>query len=189
MAAAPVIDTARLRLRGLRTSDIGAQAAMNGDARVMRYAGGQPLSREESWRRMLSGPAMWLLLGYGAWAVERKTDGEFLGQIFFADFKRDMTPSIEGQPEMGWMFAVHAHGQGYASEAVAAALEWADHKLAGQEIIALIDDENLASIRVAQKAGFTLRGEGFYKDDTVLMYSRMAGSPTAATTTTAATAA
>jgi len=185
---APVIETARLRLRGLRASDIEAQAAMNGDERVMRYAGGEALNREESWRRMLSGPAMWLLRGYGAWAVERKTDGEFLGQIFFANFKRDMTPSIEGQPEMGWMFALNAHGQGYASEAVAAALEWADQMLAGQEIIALIDDENLASIRVAEKAGFTLRGEGFYKDDTVLMYSRMAGSPAAAAAATTASA-
>src|SRR5262245_23610003 len=109
---------------------------MNGDAQVMRYAGRQPLSREESWRRMLAGPAMWELLGYGAWAVERKWDRVFLGQVFFADFRREMAPSIEGQPEMGWMFAVHAHGQGYASEAVAAALAWADIVLAGQEAVA-----------------------------------------------------
>jgi RimJ/RimL family protein N-acetyltransferase len=175
----------RLRLRGLRASDLDAQAAMNADERVMRYAGRQPLSREDSWRRMLSGPAMWMLLGYGAWAVERKEDGTFLGQVFFADFKRDMTPSIEGQPEMGWMLAYHAHGQGYASEAVGAALGWVDKALAGQEIVAIIDPENAASIRVAEKAGFVLSGEGAYKGDTIVIYRRMAGSPATPTATSA----
>jgi RimJ/RimL family protein N-acetyltransferase len=188
MVAAPVIETARLRLRGLRASDLEAQAAMNGDERVMRYAGRQPLSREDSWRRMISAPAMWVLLGYGGWTVERKADGAFLGQVFFADFKRDMTPSIEDQPEMGWMLALHAHGQGYASEAVGAALAWADKALAGQEIVAIIDPENAPSIRVAEKAGFAPSGEGTYKGDTILIYRRMAGSPAAATTTAATSA-
>ena len=31
-----------------------------------------------------------------------------------------MQPSIEGLPEMGWLLAAHAHGQGYAAEGVAA---------------------------------------------------------------------
>ena len=89
-----------------------------------------------------------------------------------------MNPSIEGQPEMGWFFAGHAHGNGYASEAVAAALEWADESLAGQEIAAIIDPDNAASIRVAEKAGFRLDGEGTYKDDVILIYRRP--SPAAA---------
>jgi RimJ/RimL family protein N-acetyltransferase len=183
-----VIETARLRLRGLLASDLDAQSAMKCDERVMRYAGRHVLSREDSWRRLLSGPAMWLLLGYGAWVVERKADGAFLGQVLFADFKREMTPSIEGQPEMAWMLAFHAHGQGYASEGVAAALEWADKELAGQEIVAIIDPENAPSIRVAEKAGFALSEEGIYKADTVLLYRRLAGSPAAAAASTAATA-
>ena len=187
-ATAPVIETARLRLRGLLVSDLDAQAAMNADERVMRYAGGQPLGREDSWRRMISAPAMWVLFGFGGWIVERKTDGAFLGQVFFADFKRDMAPSIEGQPEMGWMFAFHAHGQGYASEAVAAALDWADKNLAGQEIVAIIDPDNAASIRVAEKAGFVRSGEGTYKENTILLYRREAGSPAAAAASSATTA-
>jgi RimJ/RimL family protein N-acetyltransferase len=166
--------------------DIDAKAPMDADERVVRYAGGEPHSREESWRRMLAAPGMWQLLGYGYWAVERKRDGVFLGQVGFADFKRDMSPSIEGQPEMGWFFAVHAHGQGYASEAVAAALEWADCALAGQEIVAIIDPDNARSIRVAEKAGFALRCEANYKGDTVLLYRRSLPAAASAAATPAA---
>jgi len=179
---APLIETKRLRLRGFLASDLDAQAAMNADARVVRYAGGQRLSREESWRRLLAGVGLWEVLGYGLWAVERKEDGLFLGNVGFFDYKRDMTPSIEGQPEIGWFFAVHAHGKGYASEAVAAALAWADDALAGQEIVAIIDGDNAASIRVAKKAGFALSGDADYKGDIVLLYRRMAGAVTAAST-------
>ena len=72
---------------------------------------------------------LWSLLGYGYWAVERREDGAMIGQIGFADFKRDMAPGIEDLPEMGWMFAREASGQGYATEAAAAALAWADATL------------------------------------------------------------
>lgn len=150
---------------------------MNADERLVRYTGGQTHNREDTWRRMLAGIGLWQLLGYGAWAVERKADGILLGHVFFSDFKRDITPSIEGQPEMGWFFAAHAHGQGYASEAVAAALEWADRELAGQQIVAIIDPDNAPSIRVAEKAGFSQRGEATYKGDTVLLYGRMTRPP------------
>ena len=90
-----------------------------GDPEVVRYLGGTPFSREDTWRRVLCAPGLWALLGFGYWAVERREDGVLIGQVGFADFKRDMEPGIEGLPEMGWIFAPHAHGQGYAGEAVA----------------------------------------------------------------------
>jgi RimJ/RimL family protein N-acetyltransferase len=124
---------------------------------------------------MLSIPGLWELLGYGYWLVERKADGAYLGQVGFADFKRDMTPSIEGLPEMGWMFASRAHGQGYASEAVAACLGWSDEMLAGQEIVAIIDHDNLPSIRVAERAGFNVRQDAIYRGDPILLMRRPVG--------------
>jgi RimJ/RimL family protein N-acetyltransferase len=119
---------------------------------------------------------MWAMLGYGYWAVERRDDGAWLGQIGFADFKRDMEPSIEGLPEMGWIFGVHAQGQGYASEAALAALRWADATLDESEIVAIIDPENAPSIRVAEKAGFGERGEARYRDERILLFRRRAGA-------------
>jgi RimJ/RimL family protein N-acetyltransferase len=175
---APVIETARLRLRGFTMADLEASAAMLADPEVMRHVGGRPFSREDSWRRLIGGgPGMWAMLGHGYWAVERRDDGSFLGQIGFADFKRDMTPSIEGKPEMGWMFLRAAQGEGYAHEAVAAGVAWADEHLAGRELVAIIDPGNDRSIRLAEKVGFSSREPARYKDDQILLLRRPPASP------------
>jgi RimJ/RimL family protein N-acetyltransferase len=146
---------------------------MLSDAEAVRFVGGQVATREESWRKLLAGPGMWLLLGYGYWSVEEKESGAYLGQIGFADFKRDMSPSVEGRPEMGWMLAPQAQGRGLATEAVLGALGWADAGgLAEREIVAIIDAANLASIRVAEKAGFTIREDATYKDAPILLFRR-----------------
>jgi RimJ/RimL family protein N-acetyltransferase len=147
---------------------------MLGDPETVRFLGGQVASREETWRRLLCGPGLWLLLGFGYWSVEEKESGAYLGQIGFADFKRDMSPSIEGTPEMGWMMAPQAQGRGIATEAALGALAWADTALAGRDIVAIIDEANAASIRVAEKTGFTTREPATYKDERLLIFRRSA---------------
>jgi RimJ/RimL family protein N-acetyltransferase len=173
--AAPVLETARLILRPFAASDVDAQATMMGDAAVMRHLGGQPLSREDAWRKLLGGAACWSLFGWGYWAVERRADGRMIGQLGFADFKRDVRPGIENIPEMGWLFAADASGQGHATEAGRAALEWIDSAVAPPETVAIIDADNAASIRVAEKLGFSLREEARYRSDPVLLFRRRRG--------------
>jgi RimJ/RimL family protein N-acetyltransferase len=112
------------------------------------------------------------VLGYGYWSVERRDDGGWIGQVGFADFKRDMIPSIEGLPEIGWIFAPSAHGNGFASEAATAAIQWADNVLEAPETVAIIDPANAASIRVAEKAGFNERSEATYRGETILLLRR-----------------
>jgi len=172
VAAAPLLETARLILRPFRGEDVDAQAAMMGDPRVMGPMGAQPLSREDSWRKLLCGHGMWPIAGYGYWAVERRADGVMIGQIGFADFKRGMAPAIENIPEMGWLFAAEASGQGYATEAGIAALAWADAVLGRREIVAIIDATNTPSIRVAEKLGFSEREEAVYRDAPILLFRR-----------------
>jgi RimJ/RimL family protein N-acetyltransferase len=168
---APVIETPRLRLRGFRASDLDAQQEATADPAVYRHLGGSPPAREDTWRKILGSPGLWALLGYGYWVVEGRSDGAYLGQVGFADFKRDMVPSIEGVPEMGWIMAPRAQGQGYATEAALAALAWADEALGG-EIVAIISHGNAASIRIAEKGGFAAREEALYKDEPILLFRR-----------------
>jgi RimJ/RimL family protein N-acetyltransferase len=173
-AEAPVVETPRLRLRGFRASDLDAQAAAMTDPDVVRHLGGSPMSREDTWRKILASPGLWALLGYGYWVAERREDGAYLGQIGFADFKRDMAPSIENIPEMGWIMAPKAQGQGYATEAVLAALSWAEQALGRREVVAIISHDNGPSIRVAEKGGFSGREEAVYKGEPILLFRRPA---------------
>ena len=168
----PLIETERLRLRSFRESDLGAWSETMGDSGVVRFLGGTPFSREDVWRRLAMCSGLWNMLGFGYWAVERKAEGDMVGQVGFADFKRDLQPSIEGLPEMGWIFAPHVQGQGYAFEAVTAALHWADEALAGREIPAIIDPGNSASIRLAERAGFGCREEAVYRGAPILLFRR-----------------
>jgi RimJ/RimL family protein N-acetyltransferase len=75
---------------------------------------------------------------------------------------------------MGWIIAPQAHGQGYATEAVLAALAWADEALGKREIVAIISHGNAASIRVAEKGGFRIREEAAYKEEPILLFRRPA---------------
>jgi RimJ/RimL family protein N-acetyltransferase len=172
MGEAPVLQTERLRLRPFRAGDADAQAAMMGDAQVMRHLGGHPLAREDSWRKLLCGAGLWRLFGFGYWAVERRADGVMIGQIGFAEFMRDIEPSIRGLPEIGWLFAHEAAGQGYATEAAVAGLVWIDEVLRPPETVAIIDHANASSIRVAEKCGFSVREPAVYRGESILLFRR-----------------
>src|SRR3954469_10357700 len=172
MGEAPVLQTERLTLRPFRAGDADAQAAMMGDAQVMRHLGGHPLAREDSWRKLLCGAGLWRLFGFGYWAVERRADGAMIGQVGFAEFMRDMAPSIVGAPEMGWLFSHEAAGQGFATEAALAGLAWIDEALSPAETVAIIDPANAASIRGAEKCGFVAGDPALYRAEPILLLRR-----------------
>jgi RimJ/RimL family protein N-acetyltransferase len=170
--AAPPLDTARLRLRAHRLADHAAMAAMSADPVVVRHLGGKPFSAEESWARMLRFPGLWDLLGYGYWAIEEKAGGRYIGHMGYADFKRDITPSLDGMPELGWVLASEVHGQGYATEALNAVLAWGDAHLGEHRATCIISPDNVASIRLATKVGFRSWSEAIYHDHAVNIFIR-----------------
>lgn len=150
----PVIETERLLLRCHRADDLAACASMWADPAVTRYLGRDPLTPEEVWARLLRYVGHWALLGFGFWAVEEKESGHFVGDLGFMDFKRDLEPSLDGVPEIGWILASQAHGKGYATEAVRAAVAWGESRFRSTRTACIINPENLASIRVAEKCGY-----------------------------------
>ena len=104
-AEVPDLETARLKLRGHRLDDFLHSAAMWADPNVTRYIGGKPLTEEEAWTKFLRYAGHWRLLGFGYWAVEERVTGSFVGELGFADYKRDLQPSLNGAPEIGWVLA------------------------------------------------------------------------------------
>jgi RimJ/RimL family protein N-acetyltransferase len=173
-AGVPVLETERLILRAPSAGDLDASTAMWSNPDVVRHIGGTPFTREEVWSRILRARGLWAMLGYGYWAVYERAGGRFVGDVGFADFHRALQPSIEGVPEMGWVLDPWCHGQGYASEAVRAALAWAEQTLPAPEYACIIDPANAPSIRVALKFGFRQIAETEYKGSAILVYRRAA---------------
>ena len=164
--------TRRLILRETRIEDFEPSVALWSDEAVVRHISGVPSSASESWGRLLRFPGLWALLGYGYWSVIERETGRFVGQAGLADFKREMTPSIEGVPEAGYVFSPDRHGQGYATEAMRAVMGWADGVLKAERTCAIINPDNHASIRVAQKLGFDRSEAAQFAGKTVCLFWR-----------------
>jgi RimJ/RimL family protein N-acetyltransferase len=170
--AVPILETERLRLRCHRVDDFADCAAMWADPAVITYVGGKPLTAEEVWARLVRYVGHWALLGFGFWAVEEKGTGRFVGDLGFMHFKRDIEPSLADAPEIGWILASHAHGKGYATEAVRAAVAWGERRFGSARTACIINPENTASIRVAEKCGYTGPLDATYKDHPIFMFFR-----------------
>jgi RimJ/RimL family protein N-acetyltransferase len=170
---APNLETERLLLRHVRPSDVNYFADTHADEEVMRHVGG-PVSREDGWRRALTGAGFWGVLGIGLWAVERRSDRQTIGHVGFFDFQRDMDPSIAGEPEMGWIFSAEGQGKGFATEAAQTALEWFDAAIGAVSIPAIIDLENTSSMKLAGRLGFTREPDGHYKGKAIAIFRRPA---------------
>ncbi len=164
-------------LRHFRADDVDAYAETMADPEVVRHLGGEPNDREDAWRKLLTGAGMWSLLGIGMWAVERKSDRSLIGHLGFFDFQRDMSPSITGEPEMGWIFNPRAQGQGYATEACMAALDWFDRTQPPASIPAIIACENVRSMLLAERLGFKREPDAIYRDEPIALFRRALRRP------------
>lgn len=148
-----LLETPRLKLRELASDDIAFLATMRGDPEVMRFWP-RPDTPEESAAWLAKQQDRYARDGIGQWLVTRRETGELVGVTGL------MRIDVEGtsEVELGYMIHRPFWRQGYASEAAAAARDFAFESLALDRLIALIRPENLPSQGVARAIG--LRPEG-----------------------------
>ncbi|MFB9068804.1 GNAT family N-acetyltransferase [Pseudofulvimonas gallinarii] len=147
-----VVETARLLLRVPRIGDFDGYADLVGDEEAARHIGGH-MVREAAWRKFLQQPGAWLVQGFGMFSVIDKASGEWLGQA--GPWKPEGWPGNE----IGWAFRRAAWGRGFATEAAAAAMDWAFGHLGWDDVIHCIAPANVASQLVAQRLGSAALGE------------------------------
>lgn len=171
---APRLETERLVLRHYCKLDFAAHYAIVSDPEVMRHFSGPTMSKEDCWRRMSASAGSWSLLGFGGWAVIRKSDEKLIGMVSLFNAWRTFEPEFGDEPEMGWIFATETHGQGIASEACRAALQWAEESLEPVPVWAIIAPENAPSFRLAERLGFERLGDVLYDDEPTAVLRRPA---------------
>ncbi|MEZ6014391.1 MAG: GNAT family N-acetyltransferase [Planctomycetota bacterium] len=146
------IETARLRLRAWRASDIDDLAALCADPAVMRHFP-SALSRAESERTLARLQAHDAEHGFCYFATERRDTGAFIG--FIGLMRQDLSPALAPCVDIGWRLRPEAWGQGYALEGAQAVLHFAFevHELPAVHAIAPL--VNTPSLRVMERLGMT----------------------------------
>ena len=143
-----ICETNRLLLRQFTMDDLEPLVAMHRDPEVSRFLGGVK-TPEQSRQRLLEWIAEYEQYGFSKWAVVLRTTGELIGRCGLS------LEEVEGTSdwELGWTFARAHWGNGYATEAAAAARDHSFSQLGLPRLISLIRPGNFASIRVAERLG------------------------------------
>ena len=162
----PVIaKTTRLYLRELTTEDAIHFFAMNSDPEVLRYTGDDPFESVNAARTFLARYVkQYKTHGMGRWAICLNTNDVVLGWC-----------GLKYRPEndvvdVGYRLYKKYWGQGYATEATKAAINYGFKTLELDTIVAHVHVENLASQRVALKAGMHYVKDFIYDGEPSQLY-------------------
>ena len=129
---------------------------------VKAYLGGVQTREQVAERFARMAPA-WDEDGFSFLAVERRSDGVFLGTCGLAPIAGDAAPEpLASGHQVGWQIRADAWGQGYASEAARALLAFGFEVMGLHRIYARCDARNAASARVMQRLG--MRQEAHFRE-------------------------
>ena len=146
----PVIETGRLILRQWRSDDIAPNAEMLSDPGTARFIapdGKPPTTEIGGWRNAAVISGHWALHGFGMFAVEERSSGNYVGRV--GPWSPPGWPGFE----VGWGIAREFRGKGYAVEAARASIDWVFATFETDEIIHCIESVNTPSQAVAARLG------------------------------------
>lgn len=155
-----VLETRRLLLRHFEPEDLAALYNLYRDAETRKYFPDGTRTLEQT-REELE----WFRHGHprhpqlGLWATLERDSGAFLGRCGLLPWQIDARPEVE----LAFLIDKSRWGEGLATEAAAAIVDHARHKLELARLICLIMPGNLRSARVAVKVG--MRFEREYTDE------------------------
>jgi RimJ/RimL family protein N-acetyltransferase len=158
-----MIETERLVLRPIGLADIDEFAALNADPEVTRFV--RSLDRSQAEERLELAEQEWAQRGHGMFVVRDRASSRFLGRVGLRYW-----PQFE-ETEVGWALHRDAWGQGYATEAGHACIEWGFGQLTVPYLTAMIQPANVASIQVARRLGLEPLRTDVLLGDEVVVYS------------------
>lgn len=163
-----ITETPRLLLREFSSEDVGALAEILGDPKVMEFSTNGPCTKEDT-RQFID----WCLdsyrdHGFGQWAIIDRLSGAIIGFCGLSHVELDGAQEIE----IGYRLASSVWGQGLASEAAEAALEYGFSHCHIDSIVAIIATRHVVSAGVAEKVGFRIDTRTKYRGWEVCIYRK-----------------
>ncbi|MCG7205558.1 GNAT family N-acetyltransferase [Streptomyces arenae] len=146
------IRTPRLLLRGWHDDDLVPMADINADPRVMRWVDdGSVRDLDETAEAVERWEEEWDEEGFGLFAVEVLASGELIGLTGLSVpwFLPEVMPAVA----ISWRLGPQFWGQGYASEAAHATLEFALQDRGLDRVISINRVGDNASENVSRKLG------------------------------------
>jgi len=146
-----ICETERLIVRTLTLGDVPALSTILSDPEVMKHSV-RGVCDEAATRKFVE----WCLgcyesHGVGPWALVDKKDSALIG---FCGVGPEQVADVE-EINLGYRLAKRYWNQGLASEAARAALCYAFGMRRVQSVVVIIEPEHIASLKVAEKAGFS----------------------------------
>lgn len=158
------IETERLILRELLSTDAEAYFEMDSNPEVHKYLGNHPIQLIEQAREVIENiQQQYNENNIGRWAVIEKSSGKFIGWSGLKLVKENWNNHTHYH-DIGYRFMPNYWGKGYATESAMAAIEFGFKNLNLLEIIGTAHVENKASRRALEKCGLTFIENYFWKD-------------------------
>ena len=152
-----ILRTPRLELREFTEADLPALHRILQEPGIFQYFPNPCAPSLERVQRMIQEQVeQYRQWGFGEWAVEQKDKPGLLGWCGL-----NYLPETD-EYEVAYLLSRNAWGNGYATEAATASLNYGFSEVGLSRIIALVHPENLASRRVAEKIGMTFLDMEFY---------------------------
>ena len=166
-----ITETARLRLRHLKQSDLPFVVELFGSLEVMRYSRTGPLHANQAAKVLEQFLRSYSSETYSAqplsqWGVVEKSTEMLIGLCGFWP----PVPRPPGEWELAYRFLAGHWGQGFATETATACREIAFSTAEVNAISAFVEPTHTASIRVAEKVGLRFECEVFYQGFLVHKY-------------------
>ena len=155
----PAFVTERLELWRPTAADIEPMFAIASHPETARHLAAHR-GFADHFERFCRNAGSWLLYGYGAFILRRRGEADPIGNCGIFRSWRGLGEDFDGFPEAGWILRADCTGQGYAGEAMRAALEWFAREHGPQRIVCMIAPDNAPSLALAERLGFSRIGEG-----------------------------
>lgn len=161
-----IVETERLVIRQIEPGDVNHLSKVLTDPIVMKYSTVGVHSKEQIINYIANAQKQYELNGYGHWAIFNVTNGEFVGVCGLNKHELDSNEVVH----INYRLATEQQGKGYAVEATLGVLAFAKNLLKLEAVYALIEPENIGSVKVVNRTGFQFIGPSQFRGFNIDIY-------------------